>query len=102
MSEILGRLNRTIEAQGPDDLWVQSRDALALAYQTISDLHERLAASEAVIAKVRAYADDRAFHARGHLNTVNSGRIATDLLNILDAAPSAALAVGASREDDED
>lgn len=33
--------------------------------------------------KVRAYAEDRAFHATGHLNTVNSGRIASDLLEIL-------------------
>lgn len=33
--------------------------------------------------KVRAYANDRAFHAKGHLNTVNSGRIASDLFAIL-------------------
>lgn len=32
---------------------------------------------------VKAYADDRAFHARGHLKTVNSGRIADDLRAIL-------------------
>ena len=38
MSEVLGRLNAAIEAQGPDQLWVDARDALTAAYQTISDL----------------------------------------------------------------
>jgi len=42
MSEILGRLNATIKAQGPDQLWVDARDALAAAYQTISNLHEEI------------------------------------------------------------
>lgn len=46
MSEVLGRLNAAIKAQGPDKLWVDSRDALAAAYQTISDMHERLAESD--------------------------------------------------------
>lgn len=42
MSEVLGRLNAVIEAQGPDQLWVDARDALASAYQTISDLREKV------------------------------------------------------------
>lgn len=36
-----------------------------------------------VVRKVRAYADDRAFHSRRHNNMVNSGRIASDLYHIL-------------------
>lgn len=39
-----------------------------------------------VVRKVRAYADDRAFHSRRHNNTVNSGRIASDLYHILNDA----------------
>lgn len=35
------------------------------------------------IKKVRAYAEDRAFHGKTHLNTVNSGRIADDLFAII-------------------
>jgi hypothetical protein len=50
MSEVIGRLNRTIQAQGPDSLLVESRDALVLAYQTISDLHEKIGRLESVIA----------------------------------------------------
>ena len=39
-----------------------------------------------VVRKVRAYADDRAFHSVLHNNTVNSGRIASDLYHILNDA----------------
>lgn len=49
--------------------------------------HELIAQIESdgrKLARIRAYAEDRAFHARGHLNTVNSGRIAADLLTILE------------------
>jgi hypothetical protein len=53
MSEVLGRLNRTIEAQGPDSLLVEARDALASAYETISNLHVvRRARAEMVYAEV--------------------------------------------------
>ncbi len=61
--------------------------------EKIRELEARADRAEAEVARltaqlqaVRAYAEDRAFHARGHLNTVNSGRIASDLLAILDAA----------------
>ena len=50
MSEVIGRLNRTIEAQGPDSLLVEARDALGNAYQTIGDLYERIDRLESVIA----------------------------------------------------
>ena len=59
MSEIVGRLNRTIEARGPDPLWVESRDALVAAYGTIADLHERLASKETDLAS-RATVPDAA------------------------------------------
>lgn len=39
-----------------------------------------------VVRKVRAYADDRAFHSKRHNNTANSGRIASDLYHILNGA----------------
>ena len=47
MSEIIGRLNRAIEARGPDSLWVESRGALVAAYGTIAALHERIGSMEA-------------------------------------------------------
>ena len=59
MSEIVGRLSRTIDARGPDSLWVESRDALVSAYGTIADLHERLATKEVELAS-RASVPDAA------------------------------------------
>lgn len=47
MSEVIGRLSRTIEARGPNPLWVESRDALVAAYDTIAALHERIGSLEA-------------------------------------------------------
>jgi hypothetical protein len=58
-------------------------DRLVEFTEARTDAEADLAAALAVIEKVRAYADDRAYHARGHLNTVNSGRIAADLHAIL-------------------
>lgn len=49
MSEVIGRLNRTIAARGPDSIWVESRDALVAAYQTIGELHEKIARLESCI-----------------------------------------------------
>lgn len=39
MSEILGRLDRIIEAQGPDALWVACRNEIAACYDRIDELH---------------------------------------------------------------
>ncbi len=61
-----------------------SGHGLTLTYIPATYSAIRIADLEAKLAKVRAYAEDRAFHARGHLNTVNSGRIASDLFAILD------------------
>lgn len=58
------------------------------AHRFVEPLLDRAERAEATIQKVRAYAEDRAFHARGHLNTVNSGRIADDLMYILEGSKS--------------
>lgn len=50
------------------------------------DLQVELAKLIEVVRKVRAYADDRAFHSRRYNNMVNSGRIASDLYYILNKA----------------
>lgn len=49
-------------------------------------LQAELAKFIEVVRKVRAYADDRAFHSKRHNNTANSGRIASDLYHILNGA----------------
>jgi hypothetical protein len=45
----------------------------------------RAASVDAVIERVRSYAEDRSYHAKTRNNTVSSWRIASDLLSILDA-----------------
>ncbi|HWV46221.1 MAG TPA: hypothetical protein VN039_09420 [Nitrospira sp.] len=51
--------------------------------ESLNRVESENAALTAKLDAVKKYADDRAFHARGHLNTVNSGRIADDLRAIL-------------------
>lgn len=100
-------LTPRIDVRHEFDRWLAARDAEvaelrdALMHESETtqnaldrseSLRQQLAERDIVIARVRAYAEDRAFHARGHLNTVNSGRIASDLQAILSAAPSAVLA----------
>lgn len=90
---LLERIDRTVEAQGPDSLWVDSaqaiRDLLADNdyFREMPTLAVYVKAQEDAkkLEKIRAYAEDRDFHAKGHLNTVNSGRIASDLFTILNA-----------------
>lgn len=91
-----------------DALVMERDDALArvafaaaiVSGDAVWDKHKRLKQSERerddlraerdrlieVVRKVRAYADDRAFHSKRHNNTVNSGRIASDLYHILNDA----------------
>ncbi len=102
-----------IAADTIDALVVERDDALArvafaaaiVSGDAVWDKHRRLKQAEQaererdelqaerdrlieVVRKIRAYADDRAFHSRRHNNTVNSGRIASDLYHILDDASS--------------
>jgi len=64
------------------------KEAVSIMVMDCLNAESALAEAQATIERVRAYANDRAFHARGHLNTVNSGRIASDLLAILSAPSS--------------
>ena len=66
MSEILGRLDRTIKSQGPDSLLVQAREALHAAYETIAELRQdvetwRRRCAEETLAWARADTKAQAF-----------------------------------------
>ena len=68
------------------DLMTEAADRIDALVKERDDLQAELAKLIEVVRKVRAYADDRAFHSRRHNNTVNSGRIASDLYHILNDA----------------
>ena len=61
-------------------------DTIDALVEERDDLQAELAKLIEVVRKVRAYADDRAFHSMLYNNTVNSGRIASDLYHILNDA----------------
>ena len=65
--------------------WMR-RDSYNSVVAERDDLQAELAKLIEVVRKVRAYADDRAFHSMLYNNTVNSGRIASDLYHILNDA----------------
>jgi hypothetical protein len=76
-AELVERLHET---EADRDLWKRRCGEETRVW---ADEAAQVSALYKVIKEVAAYADDRAFHARGHLNTVNSGRIAADLRQIL-------------------
>lgn len=97
MSEVLGRLNAAIQAQGPDQLWVDARDALAAAYQTISDLRVDVDASlesarnyRSVAVEAQKVATDMGLLARDldrESGTISPHVIASDIRDVLDGHP---------------
>ena len=70
---------------GPEDAIIAA-DAIDSLVEERDDLQAELDKLIEVVRKVRAYADDRAFHSVLHNNKVNSGRIASDLYHILNDA----------------
>ena len=70
---------------GPEDAIIAA-DAIDALVEERDDLQAERDRLIEVVRKVRAYADDRAFHSVLHNNTVNSGRIASDLYYILNDA----------------
>lgn len=66
----------------PEDAIIAA-DTIDALVEERDDLQAELAKLIEVVRKVRAYADDRALHSVLHNNTVNSGRIASDLYYIL-------------------
>ena len=104
----VGPEDAIIAADAIDSLVMERDDALArvafaaaiVSGDAVWDKHKRLKQAERerddlqaerdrlieVVRKVRAYADDRAFHSKRHNNTVNSGRIASDLYHTLNDA----------------
>lgn len=70
------------------DLMAEAADTIDALVEERDDLQAERDKLIEVVRKVRAYADDRAFHSVLHNNTVNSGRIASDLYHILNDASS--------------
>ena len=70
---------------GPEDA-ILAADTIDALVEERDDLQAERDKLIEVVRKVRAYADDRAFHSKRHNNMVNSGRIASDLYHTLNKA----------------